>query len=149
VVLVEVVDSLLDVVQVLLGLLIGVRVVIGQVEFLQFLERKLEMKLKSALDLHPSHVLELPLFIGDQGRPALPLLSTNTDSVQLVELLILHTEGNTLAKLSRIFMFLMIIGTRASQSDRILKWKKVLEDCLVEYRGFMGSREGVRTSLLL
>lgn len=28
----------------------------------------------------------------------------------------------------------------------MLKWKKVLEDCFIEYWGFMGSKEGVSTS---
>ena len=54
----------------------------------------------------------------------------------------------TLEKYYKILMFLMTIGTDRSTLEVSRKWKKVLEDCLVEYWEFMGSRAGIRTSLL-
>lgn len=49
VMLIEIVDPLLDLVEVLLGLLVGVGVVIGQIYLFSFLYCKLEVKFKAIL----------------------------------------------------------------------------------------------------
>ena len=82
-------DSLLDLVEVLLGLLVGVGVVIGQIYLFSFLYCKLEVKFKAVFCLYPLHVLQLCFLVCYQRRPTFAVLLADTNPVHFIKLFIL------------------------------------------------------------
>ena len=113
--LVEVTDSLLDFVQVLLELLVGVGVVIGEVELLAGSDLGLKVEFVAVVGLdYPVHVLGLHFLVGHDGGPAFVVPSGDADLVDLIEVLILGEAWVTLEKYSKIRIFLMTRGMAIS-----------------------------------